>query len=81
VHTTVFRTETIVAEPSWTILYKEALQSQPKEQPAKINVARGAILSQLQAIDSGEMEAGPGELGSLHVALHDLHVLSISVRG
>ena len=67
-----------MAEASWTILYKEALQSEPKDLAAKVYIAQGAILSQLRAIDSGTMEAGSGEPEALHVALQDLYVLSAS---
>ncbi len=69
-----------MAESSWTVFYGQALQSQPRQLLANVQVAREAIRSRLGAIGSGSDDADLRERRAIFVALGDLHVLHMSFR-
>lgn len=69
-----------MAESSWTILYNQALHSQPQQLLANVKMAREAIRSRWCAIASGTVIADVGERRALIVALNDLHVLHAAFR-
>ena len=62
----------------WTMLYEEALQSEPEELIERIRIAIASITNRMRTIGAAESKIHPGEHRALCLALSDLHVLRIA---
>ncbi len=64
--------------PTWAILYKEALQSEPDQLPERIRAATESIVKRLSVIGVSPSPNHLTELRALWLALSDLRVLKVA---